>query len=62
MCGAASNPIFTADLFDPSATGSNRWKIMAPASQLRLYHSGALLVGTGHVVTFGNEVCNCWLI
>ncbi|KAJ3366573.1 hypothetical protein HDU91_001794 [Kappamyces sp. JEL0680] len=59
MCGAASNPVFQTDIYDPispQSPGTSRWRTLAKASQMRLYHSGALLTETGHVITFGNEV------
>jgi hypothetical protein len=51
----ASGPIFQTDMFDPN---SNTWSTLAPASNMRLYHSGALLLQTGHVVTTGSEMNN----
>jgi Domain of unknown function (DUF1929) len=51
----ASGPIFQTDMFDPD---SNTWSTLAPASNMRLYHSGALLLQTGHVVTTGSEMNN----
>ena len=51
----ASGPVFAADLYDP-ATSS--WTTLASASNMRLYHSGALLLESGHVVTTGSEMDN----
>lgn len=49
----AGNPVFQADLYDPEAPAGSRWTSMAPATQMRLYHSGVILIETGEVVTTG---------
>ena len=54
----ARDPVFATDLYDPEAPEGGRWKSLAPATQMRLYHSGALLLETGHVVTMGSEFNN----
>ena len=54
----ARDPVFAADLYDPEAPEGGRWKPLAPATQMRLYHSGAVLLETGHVVTTGSEFNN----
>lgn len=51
----ASGPIYAADLYDPS---TQSWTTLASASNKRLYHSVALLLETGHVVTAGSEFDN----
>jgi hypothetical protein len=51
----ARDPVYATDLYDPS---KNEWKTLAPAKEKRLYHSGALLLSTGHVVTVGSEMDN----
>ena len=42
-------------MYDPD---TDAWTTLASASQKRLYHSGALLLETGHVVTIGSEMDN----
>ena len=54
----ASDPVFGTDLYDPTKPEGSRWSALAPATQMRLYHSGALLMETGHVVTTGSEMNN----
>jgi hypothetical protein len=49
----ARDPVYAADMYDP-ATAS--YTSMAPATNKRLYHSGALLLSTGHVITVGSEM------
>jgi hypothetical protein len=51
----ARDPVMHADLFDPK---SGNWRILAKASVPRLYHSTALLLETGEVVTAGSEFQN----
>ncbi|KAJ3288015.1 hypothetical protein HK104_008358, partial [Borealophlyctis nickersoniae] len=48
-------PIFSIDLFDPR---TNRWTSLANMTIPRLYHSGALLLPSGHVITTGSEMQN----
>lgn len=54
-CAGASDPVFQADHYDPI---TRIWTTLASASNLRLYHSGALLIETGEVITFGSEMDN----
>lgn len=51
----ATGPVYETDLYNPI---TNTWTTLAPASQMRLYHSGALLLETGHVITVGSEMDN----
>jgi hypothetical protein len=51
----ARDPVYHADLFDPR-TGS--WRTLASATVSRLYHSTALLLETGEVITAGTEFQN----
>ena len=54
----AGNPVFSADLFDPEAPAGRQWTTLANASIARLYHSGAILVPSGHVLATGSEMQN----
>ncbi|KAI8905220.1 glyoxal oxidase N-terminus-domain-containing protein [Gorgonomyces haynaldii] len=54
----AGSPVYAVDLFDPEAETGKQWTTLAPAKQMRLYHSGAFLLETGHVITFGSEMDN----
>jgi hypothetical protein len=54
----AKSPVFETDVYDPKAPAGKRWSSLAKASQKRLYHSGALLLETGHVITSGSEMDN----
>ncbi|KAJ3278983.1 hypothetical protein HK104_001867 [Borealophlyctis nickersoniae] len=51
-------PVFSVDLFDPEAPAGKQWTKMANATVPRLYHSGALLLPSGHVITTGSEMSN----
>lgn len=51
----ASGPVLATHMFDPI---TKSWSNLAPASNMRLYHSGALLLQTGHVITTGSEMDN----
>jgi hypothetical protein len=51
----ARGPVYASDLFNP-ITGT--WSTLASASNKRLYHSGALLLPSGHVITSGSEMSN----
>lgn len=51
----ARTPIYESSIFDPQ---SSTFATLASATQKRLYHSGALLLQTGHVMTFGSEMDN----
>lgn len=44
--------VFTAELWDPT---TDRWSLMSPARIPRLYHSAALLVPDGRVITTGGD-------
>lgn len=54
----AGDPIFEPSLFDPNAPEGQRWRNLAPAKVPRLYHSGVILLESGHVVTTGSEMNN----
>lgn len=54
----ARDPVFASDIYDPAAPVGSRWSSVAPATQMRLYHSGALLLETGEVITTGSEMNN----
>ena len=54
----AKDPVYAADLFDPEAPLGSQWTTLAPASNMRLYHSGVILLESGHVVTTGSEMDN----
>lgn len=58
---SASQPVYEADVYDPI---QKKWTVMASATNKRLYHSGALLIETGEVITFGSEMNNYdgWLL
>ncbi|KAL2913496.1 hypothetical protein HK105_206956 [Polyrhizophydium stewartii] len=56
--GSAGGPIMAPDLFDPEAPSGSQWSTLASASNYRMYHSGALLLETGHIVTFGSDINN----
>lgn len=57
-CAAASIPIYQAVLYIPANPAGRRWKTLAAAQNKRLYHSGALLLESGHAVSFGSEMDN----
>ena len=54
----AGSPVFPADLFDPEAPAGKQWTTLANASVSRLYHSGAILLPSGEVITTGGEMQN----
>jgi len=54
----AHDPVLAADLHDPFAPSGKQWTTLANATVSRMYHSGALLLETGHVITFGSEMHN----
>ncbi|KAJ3034940.1 hypothetical protein HDV00_004518 [Rhizophlyctis rosea] len=51
----ASPPIFATDLYDPE---TSTWQTLANSTVPRLYHSNALLMPSGHVITVGSEMNN----
>jgi hypothetical protein len=51
---SAANATLTAELYDPYAQNGG-WVPVALASVPRLYHSGALLLPDGRVMTFGGN-------
>jgi hypothetical protein len=53
----ARDPVKAADIFDPFAT-KDYWATLSSAKEARLYHSGALLISTGEVITSGSEMNN----
>lgn len=52
----AWNPVFQTDLFNPLADTGKKWTTLSSASIPRLYHSGAILIADGRVVTLGSEM------
>lgn len=54
----AHDPVFAADLHDPFAPPGKQWSTLSNATIARLYHDGALLLETGHVITVGSEMKN----
>jgi hypothetical protein len=54
----ADNPVLAADIFDPEATEGSQWQTLSSATKQRIYHSEAILVHSGHVVTAGSEMLN----
>jgi hypothetical protein len=50
--GAFTNPIFTPELFDPK---TGQWTVMAPQTIQRTYHSTAVLLPDGRVVSSGSN-------
>jgi hypothetical protein len=54
----ASIPIYATDLYHPNRPSGQRWTSVAPATEKRLYHSGALLTAKGTVLTMGSEFNN----
>ncbi|KAJ3144293.1 hypothetical protein HK101_002733, partial [Irineochytrium annulatum] len=60
QCVFANSPVFKTDLYDPV---KDAWTTVGQSSQIRLYHSGAVLLASGRVVTTGSEMDNlqdCW--
>ena len=51
----AQGPIYATDLYNPI---TDKWSTVGEASNMRLYHSGALLLESGHVITTGSEMDN----
>jgi hypothetical protein len=49
---------YSADLYDPRKKEGSRWSTVTGSNEKRLYHSGALLLETGHVITTGSEMNN----
>jgi hypothetical protein len=54
----AGDPMMKTSLFDPEAPEGKRWRELAEFKIPRLYHSGVILLETGHVVTMGSEMQN----
>jgi hypothetical protein len=54
----ARDPVYATDLYDPEAPAGQQWTTLAPMTVARLYHSGAMLTESGHVVTTGSEMKN----
>jgi hypothetical protein len=53
--GSAGDPVFATSLYDPV---KKVWTKLARAQVPRLYHSGAILLESGHVITMGSEMQN----
>jgi hypothetical protein len=51
-------PVYHADMFDPDAPAGKQWSQLAAARNIRFYHSEAVLLETGHVITAGSEMNN----
>jgi hypothetical protein len=49
----ARDPVYAADMYDPA---TDTFTSMSPATNKRLYHSGAVLLSTGHVIAVGSEM------
>jgi hypothetical protein len=45
-------------VYDPEAPAGKQWSTLANATIARLYHSGAILVPSGHVLATGSEMQN----
>ncbi|TPX45860.1 hypothetical protein SeMB42_g03870 [Synchytrium endobioticum] len=56
--GTAYNPRYQADIFNPSGPVGSRFSTLASASVDRIYHSTAMLIQDGRVVTAGSEEQN----
>ena len=54
----AGSPVFETSLYDPEAAPGKKWSTVAKSSVPRLYHSGAILMPDGYVVTTGSEMSN----
>lgn len=54
----AGNPVLSADVFDPEAPAGKQWTVLANATVPRLYHSSAILIQSGQVMTAGSEMQN----
>ncbi|KAH9271380.1 hypothetical protein BASA83_006472 [Batrachochytrium salamandrivorans] len=54
----AYNPVMAPDLYDPEAPAGKQFTTLAPATNYRLYHSGVVLLESGHVITTGSEMDN----
>lgn len=62
QCQYAQRPELATDMYDPE---TGKWSTLQNAVQRRLYHSGAILLESGHVLTMGSEMDNydeCWPI
>ncbi|KAI9346266.1 hypothetical protein BDR26DRAFT_916681 [Obelidium mucronatum] len=51
----AAAPVFVADLYDPV---TNKWSSAGTTTVARSYHSGAILLADGSVITTGSEMAN----
>lgn len=51
-----SNAIFEAELWNPA---NDTWTSLASASEVRTYHSSALLLPSGAVISAGGGKCDC---
>ncbi|TPX30511.1 hypothetical protein SmJEL517_g05943 [Synchytrium microbalum] len=56
--GVARFPVHQADIFDPTAPAGTKWSTGASATVDRMYHSTAVLIADGRVVTGGSEEQN----
>lgn len=54
----AGSPVFNSYIFDPTKPSGSRFTKVASATVPRLYHSGALLLTDGRVMTSGSEMQN----
>ncbi|RKO89589.1 hypothetical protein BDK51DRAFT_15919 [Blyttiomyces helicus] len=54
----AADPVYAVDLFDPDAPSGSQWTSLQNATVPRLYHSGMILLPSGHVITTGSEMQN----
>jgi len=54
--GNASAPVYEAEMFDPFTNPpTGNWTTLAPMTQFRLYHSTALLLPDGRVLSAGSD-------
>ena len=56
--GCAYHPRFQADVFDPTGPIGGRFSTLASATVDRMYHSTAMLIPDGRVITAGSEEQN----
>ncbi|KAJ3115953.1 hypothetical protein HK100_001196 [Physocladia obscura] len=55
QCQYGAAPVFTTDLYHPD---NNTWSSLELSTVARMYHSGAILLKDGSVITTGNEMAN----
>jgi hypothetical protein len=55
QCQYAAGPVFLTDLYDPK---TKKWTTVGKSIVPRLYHSGAILLMDGSVISTGSEMQN----